>query len=497
METISKRGIGYISHTQREKIQKAMVEMDLINDPNCIKIAVIHHHVLPISHDIKLKIRCHEGDPHIPKLVFCEPSLTHDSRDFMQWLAVNNFSLVLHGHQHKPFIATEHERKKNQKEIIVAGAGSVSKIMDEEGISRENYFNYISISPRDGIQISTYQAYKPPKWGFERIDDWNFPIWHNGISISYGLANILENICNRYKDKGYHPTGTDVRIIDLTEDFGNNTLSVVLREILMAFGILDETDGRTILRYHHKDELTISFLKIFSRYLETGGRGGPKLFDNWLTYPLMKHKHLYSPLIFLANLEKKWHKEVGLADEDICKSKYILYPIFSRQNGELKILLQFHEGWSVYLIPTRKVGVHPNELWVFEHLPFKKQFDKDVYIESMSEECVIKNIAARRMPKPSPTRGQMTLHDFDVHFYSLTGAGTQDLAIRATRWRWFSFQECDNLDHVNLKEPEKTYQYGKDIGIFPNNLDILKYVFDKAENLIENDFLKVHELRKE
>ena len=89
----------------------------------------------------------------------------------------------------------------------------------------------------------------------------------------------------------------------------------------------------------------------------------------------------------------------------------------------------------------------------------------------------------------------MTLHNYDAHFYTFTLNGLQNIEIRDNRsWKWFSYNECNNLDHVVLSEPEKTYQYGKDVGIFPNNLDIIQYVFDNANKLLEEKLIEVFEL---
>lgn len=487
VETSATRGIGYISNSQREKIESAIADLKLIDDSECIKIAVIHHHVVPILKDITM-----EGE-HKDR-----PSLTYDSRDFMRWLTKNNFSLVLHGHQHKPFIATEHERDGNRKELIIAGAGTISKILndDEDQVSTNpnNYFNHIAISPENGIKISEYQANQIPMWGFNRTESFTFPIYHSGISVSYNLAMVLDKIYSKYRNNEYQSPGTNLLSIDLTDDLGKTSLSIALREILIAFGVLEDTDGRYILKYHHKDELTISFLNILSRQLKARGADKPKLFNDWTNYPSIKHRDLFSPLIYLANLERKWQESIGFKDEEIRRGEYILYPIFCKQNGELNILLHLHEGWSVYLIPTRTIGVHNKELWAFKNLPLKNRFEKNAHIKPLQEKCRVKNISARTTPKPSPTRGLMTLHNYDAHFYTFTLNGLQNIEIRDRSWKWFSYNECNDLDHVDLSEPEKTYQYGKDVGIFPNNLEIIQYVFDNAEKLLEEKLIEVFEL---
>lgn len=500
VETAAKRGIGYISNNQREQIKCAINELELIDDSACIKIAVIHHHVVPILNDIILEIEHDEDSPKFKD----RPSLTYDSREFIRWLTENNFSLLLHGHQHTPFIATEHERKKeyegkNQKELIITGVGAVSKILNENeekmSLNPENYFNYITISPENGIKISTYQANKAPQWGFTKKETWAFPIYHNGISVSYNLAMVLDTIYTKYQNNEYQSKGSNLQCIDLTDDLEKTSLSIALREMLIAFGVLEDIDGRYILKYHHKDELTISFLNILSRQLKARSIDKPKLFNDWNNYPSIKHRDLFSPLLYLANLEKKWQDSVGFKDVEIRRRKYTLYPILCIQNGELNILLHLHEGWSVYLIPTRKIGVHTDELWAFKNLPWKNKFENNAHIKPLQEKCRIENISARTTPKPSPTRGLMTLHNYDAHFYTFTLNGLQNIEIRDNRsWKWFSYNECNNLDHVVLSEPEKTYQYGKDVGIFPNNLDIIQYVFDNANKLLEEKLIEVFEL---
>ncbi|MFC1821575.1 metallophosphoesterase family protein [Thermodesulfobacteriota bacterium] len=496
VETETLRGIGYISQFQREMIEKAMMDKALIEDHLCIKVAVIHHHVIPVTKDIELEMERYESDfKKNPEIKNTKASLTYDAREFMRWLAKNKFSMVLHGHQHTPFLTTEHERRGKYKEIVVAGVGSVSKIISDEVTTErtDNYFNYLTISPDEGIQITTYRANKKPLFGFKKEEDgWHFPIYHSGLSISRNLSNKLDSIDEPHKAGTSRSKGGDIYEIDVTEFFEESSLTIALREILISFGVLIDENGKTIIKYHDKDQLPFSFLKILSRCLKLRGEKHVSLLGDWADYPVNKHNSLDSPLLFLANFERRWYSSHGLKGVDLRKDKYILYPLFRNSKGKLEILLYLHEAWRVYLIPTRNPSKEADDLYQFKRFPFMKGFKKETHLKKLNKECICTKVIARQ-PRPSPSRGLLTLHEYDMQFYSLTEYGFKDLDNDRKGWRWFSFEECSNLGHVKVSDDVRVQdiQFGEG-GLFNNNLDLVGFAFKKARELSKKRVLDIY-----
>jgi 3',5'-cyclic AMP phosphodiesterase CpdA len=495
VESETVRGIGCISQPQMDMIRQAMSDRDLIDDDACIKVAVIHHHVLPVTRDIVLEMERFENNPDkAPEIKSITASLTYDAREFMRWLAKNKFSMVLHGHQHKPFLATELEKRSKQKEIVIAGVGSVSKIIVDEVTTErtDNYFNYLTISLSEGIQITTYRAINKPLFGFKKEDDdWHFPIYHSGLSISRNLSNKLDSINEPHKAGSPISKGGEIYDIDLTDFFEESSFTIVLREILISFGVLIAENGKTKIRYHDKDQLPFSFLKVLSRCLKLRGERHVSLFGDLADYPVNKHNKLDSPLLFLANFEKQWYSAHGLKGVDLRKDKYILYPLFRNARGNLEILLYLHEGWQAYLIPTRNPSKEADDLYQFKRFPFKKGFRKETHLKKLNKECICTNVITRQ-PVPSPSRGLLTSHEFDMHFYSLTEYGFDDLDNDRQGWRWFSPEECLNLDHVGLSDVVRNIQFGEG-GLFNNNLDVVAFAFEKARQLSGEKVLDIYD----
>ncbi|KWT79141.1 hypothetical protein ASN18_2762 [Candidatus Magnetominusculus xianensis] len=489
LETKSINGIGYITNDQMTLVEKAI--KSYVSDENCIKVAVVHHHVVPISNGVDPSKSSIEDN----RLVI---SLTSDARVFLRWLSKNNFSMLIHGHQHESFISMESDftYSSHQRDIVIAGVGSVSKIKDNKDKTKrsDNCFNYIRLSLEKGIEIKTFKVNGVDFFGFGTTgtDSRSFPLYNHGASVSYNMANILDGIVSDFKSNKLNPTGGETKIIDVTGYFNKNSLTIALREMLIAFGVVKNIDSKYSITYNRNDEIPISFIKSIAHFLRARGDNGFTMFSNW-EYSGKQHEDLYSPLMMLSNFERNSYLS-GHPIGNIRLNKYTLCAMFARLNDKLSVLLRYHASWCVYLIPTYKETDDPD---VYQHFKVRQCFKvkpvkcpiREGYVFKLNDDCKISNIheSLNRTPKPSPSRGELTVHQYDMNFYSLTPKcieATEDVTI----CKWFTLDDCKKYKHVKLKEPEKSYQYGKD-GIFENNIDLIEFAFKKAEELERNRHL--------
>jgi 3',5'-cyclic AMP phosphodiesterase CpdA len=120
-------GLGYVG---REQVEQAIRELRKneayrANSSDFFKIAVIHHHLLPMT---DLNLADLEKAPAERKF-----SLTVDAKMVLDLLLAENFAMVLHGHQHVPFCAIERRLRITEAnplipadcQIVVAAAGSL------------------------------------------------------------------------------------------------------------------------------------------------------------------------------------------------------------------------------------------------------------------------------------------------------------------------------------------------------------------------------------
>jgi 3',5'-cyclic AMP phosphodiesterase CpdA len=103
---------------------------------NCFKVAVLHHHLVPI--------------PSTSDKVL---SVLPDSGDLLGGLVRCGFDLVLHGHKHVPFLARvayEHFLTDNRSDtdILIAGAGSLSA--KDVSTDSPNHFWIVDFDARSG-----------------------------------------------------------------------------------------------------------------------------------------------------------------------------------------------------------------------------------------------------------------------------------------------------------------------------------------------------------
>ena len=131
-ESRDNAGVGYINPAQ---LDLAEAEYKDRWERCHTRIAVLHHHLVPVTH------ANWRPDPR-------ETSLTLNAPDILEWLAKHGFQIVLHGHQHQPFCATEVRRPYGREpyEVTVLGVGSVSARVDRLGPVRRNQYEIIQVT---------------------------------------------------------------------------------------------------------------------------------------------------------------------------------------------------------------------------------------------------------------------------------------------------------------------------------------------------------------
>ena len=68
-------------------------------------VAMLHHHLFPITRDDFLKQKWREKI-FVGKIMDSSKALV-DSRDLVEWLRKHQIQYVLHGHKHLPFLAVK------------------------------------------------------------------------------------------------------------------------------------------------------------------------------------------------------------------------------------------------------------------------------------------------------------------------------------------------------------------------------------------------------
>ncbi|MBA9070183.1 3',5'-cyclic AMP phosphodiesterase CpdA [Methylobacterium sp. RAS18] len=130
----------------RGELQDLATELQGQRTQDLVRIALIHHHVLPIAYS-------HE------QLVGGEQFMVlRNAGDVLSLLAEHHFDLVLHGHKHKPQFARLDFSPADREgyTLSVAAAGSTAAESDND--ERRNCFNAITVEAngRVGVRSTAY-----------------------------------------------------------------------------------------------------------------------------------------------------------------------------------------------------------------------------------------------------------------------------------------------------------------------------------------------------
>lgn len=122
-------------------------QLSKVDAPYLARIAVIHHHVLPIAFV--------GGD-----IVGAEPLMVlHNAGTVLSILARHRFDLILHGHRHQPQFARLDldPRDSDSYPMAVAAAGSAALLSDDKqrDRTRDNALNLITIEENGRIRVTS------------------------------------------------------------------------------------------------------------------------------------------------------------------------------------------------------------------------------------------------------------------------------------------------------------------------------------------------------
>jgi 3',5'-cyclic AMP phosphodiesterase CpdA len=133
LEGPTRAGIGRVTESQLEELKRALREQKL--PPNAIRLAALHHHLLPIAAEIVVWEK--KGSPAAGALK--SASLTVDAVSVLRDLAQCDVVAFLHGHQHQPSIMRFEQMLDvdQPKPVYVIAAGSAASKPDgDESIER-------------------------------------------------------------------------------------------------------------------------------------------------------------------------------------------------------------------------------------------------------------------------------------------------------------------------------------------------------------------------
>lgn len=133
---------GLIGNKQLNRVSEHLNELD----SRIIRIAVLHHHVIPVENRLQMQ----EGD------VTMDISIVRDFGIVEEYFHRMGFDVVLHGHKHTPalretLLLSSHTEFDTAKRILVCGAGSTSVSYEELPPNSSNHLEILSFQERTRI----------------------------------------------------------------------------------------------------------------------------------------------------------------------------------------------------------------------------------------------------------------------------------------------------------------------------------------------------------
>ena len=207
-----------------------------------VKIAVLHHHCVPIA-------GTSPGSERFMQLL--------DAGDVLEVLDESEFQIVLHGHKHVPH---QYPRYRSDSSVLtVIGAGTATCVFLEEQQGFGNNFNAITIEP-DNSRLSVSLATADQNGRFRRAEPRHFPLYRVpplGYSVEsvstvstldgYGYLTerlVKSNIRVAHAGKQINvlkfriaASAANAKILDVTPDTPDAELSVTTQQDHMCEGV--------------------------------------------------------------------------------------------------------------------------------------------------------------------------------------------------------------------------------------------------------------------
>ncbi len=192
-------GLGYVGEQQFTALWKAVQAQPTFN-PASPRVAVLHHHLLPVTWTEPLS----EDS---------KSSLTLDAEALQSHLLDAGFRVVLHGHQHQPFLrAISNPARTDMASLLIAGCGSTGSAQPKLGNVARNHYQMLHIR-RNSVNVEWYEsdfndvaAFRPGKksrYDFHSARELPLFIAVSGVSGSARTKfcqNLLDRLRRRYRD---------------------------------------------------------------------------------------------------------------------------------------------------------------------------------------------------------------------------------------------------------------------------------------------------------
>ncbi len=146
-------GLGLLG---KDQLQDALKKLSEEGADARHKILVTHHHLLPVAWI----------DPALPEEL---KSLTIDAPFVIAWAQEHEFSMILHGHQHQPYLSTFHFADRKGGPLVISGCASVgAQNLPPQG---RNGYQWIEI---DGRSVVVHRRELDEAHSFRAVDGIRF-----------------------------------------------------------------------------------------------------------------------------------------------------------------------------------------------------------------------------------------------------------------------------------------------------------------------------------
>lgn len=461
-------GIGSVGSEQLDFVNTEMKNQD-IDGREFIKIAAMHHHLVPVKLVELIEFEEDKEDSHKLKSF----SLTHDSGYILAWLEEHGFSIVLHGHQHLGFLGSERRADKNKTylgdEVLVLGVGSIA-IEPNETAEGFNSYNLIEIDGLGRMTVETRKSKGPEKgWGFVQECVYHLPLLG---SIETVIADTLENIVK--EGNAY------------LSDFAklSNIEKTVIRFLEVLGAIRFEKKVPMLNDYKdNKAELGTSFVKSLLMYIKMPSKAKAAFFNGW--EKIRRFDSTYSIRQIIAQGETRRStllKEKNLP-ETAQEEEYVLFVLIGRlvDTGEKCCLMRRNIGWDkgnaekdrAYLVPAQRLGPDALRNFCFHDLGVElKDLPqlKEVFLERFEE------------TKVSPKSGLLTKYHFEARGIWLDKERAELVDKKAK----YAFSNRTPLPHSHQEHDFKWYtekECKKDKYMMEVNGTVVRKVFKHIKKL--------------
>jgi predicted phosphodiesterase len=160
-------GIGRIGDDQLRTLRKQIADMGISKRTHNL-IAVMHHHLLPIS---PVEEIVNDLNPHGPPTG--RSSITVDAVEVLRTLSTLGTSIVLHGHQHRPAVLRYENLYAGADELNVIAAGSCGSARPGEHIRRQFFLYEVE---RRKCVVRSFEQSRHSDYQFDEQGRWELDL---------------------------------------------------------------------------------------------------------------------------------------------------------------------------------------------------------------------------------------------------------------------------------------------------------------------------------